>query len=82
MQWPTRLRKLLENIQKTKELIAIAEAKGISVEAEVGAIGGEEDGVVGNGEVADPEECKMIADLGVTMLAAGIGNIHGKYPAN
>ena len=71
-----------ENIQKTKELIAIAEAKGISVEAEVGAIGGEEDGVVGNGEVADPEECKMIADLGVTMLAAGIGNIHGKYPEN
>ena len=71
-----------ENIQKTKELIAIAEAKGISVEAEVGAIGGEEDGVVGNGEVADPAECKMIADLGVTMLAAGIGNIHGKYPAN
>lgn len=71
-----------ENIQKTKELIAIAEAKGISVEAEVGAIGGEEDGVVGSGEVADPAECKMIADLGVTMLAAGIGNIHGKYPAN
>ena len=71
-----------ENIQKTKELIAIAEAKGISVEAEVGAIGGEEDGVVGNGEVADPAECKMIADLGVTMLAAGIGNIHGKYPEN
>ena len=71
-----------ENIQKTKELIEIAEAKGISVEAEVGAIGGEEDGVVGNGEVADPEECKMIADLGVTMLAAGIGNIHGKYPEN
>ena len=71
-----------ENIQKTKELISIAEAKGISVEAEVGAIGGEEDGVVGNGEVADPAECKMIADLGVTMLAAGIGNIHGKYPEN
>ena len=71
-----------ENIQKTKELIEIAEAKGISVEAEVGAIGGEEDGVVGNGEVADPAECKMIADLGVTMLAAGIGNIHGKYPEN
>ena len=71
-----------ENIAKTKQIIADAEAKGISVEAEVGAIGGEEDGVVGNGEVADPAECKMIADLGVTMLAAGIGNIHGKYPAN
>ncbi len=71
-----------ENIQKTKELIAIADAKGISVEAEVGSIGGEEDGVVGAGEVADPNECKSIADLGVTMLAAGIGNIHGKYPAN
>lgn len=71
-----------ENIAKTKELIAIANAKGISVEAEVGSIGGEEDGVVGAGEVADPNECKQIADLGVTMLAAGIGNIHGKYPAN
>ncbi|MGN0557450.1 MAG: class II fructose-1,6-bisphosphate aldolase [Acutalibacteraceae bacterium] len=71
-----------ENIEKTKEIIAAAQAKGISVEAEVGAIGGEEDGVVGGGEVADPAECKMIADLGVTMLAAGIGNIHGKYPAN
>ena len=71
-----------ENIEKTKELKAICDAKGISLEAEVGAIGGEEDGVVGNGEVADPEECKRIADLGVTMLAAGIGNIHGKYPAN
>ena len=71
-----------ENIAKTKQIIADAEAKGISVEAEVGAIGGEEDGVVGSGEVADPAECKMIADLGVTMLAAGIGNIHGKYPAN
>ena len=71
-----------ENIAKTKELVAICEEKGISLEAEVGAIGGEEDGVVGNGEVADPEECKMIADLGVTMLAAGIGNIHGKYPEN
>ena len=71
-----------ENIEKTKEIIALASEKGISVEAEVGAIGGEEDGVVGNGEVADPDECKMIADLGVTMLAAGIGNIHGKYPAN
>ena len=71
-----------ENIEKTKELIRIAGEKGISVEAEVGAIGGEEDGVVGSGEVADPNECKMIADLGVDMLAAGIGNIHGKYPAN
>ena len=71
-----------ENIAKTKELVALAGAKGISVEAEVGAIGGEEDGVIGGGEVADPDECKMIADLGVTMLAAGIGNIHGKYPAN
>ena len=71
-----------ENIAKTKQIIADAEAKGVSVEAEVGAIGGEEDGVVGSGEVADPAECKMIADLGVTMLAAGIGNIHGKYPEN
>ncbi len=71
-----------ENIAKTKQIIADANAKGISVEAEVGAIGGEEDGVVGGGEVADPDECKMIADLGVDMLAAGIGNIHGKYPAN
>lgn len=71
-----------ENIAKTKEIIAMAHAQGVSVEAEVGAIGGEEDGVVGNGEVADPAECKMIADLGVDILAAGIGNIHGKYPAN
>ena len=71
-----------ENIAKTKELVAACNAKGISIEAEVGSIGGEEDGVVGAGEVADPNECKMIADLGVTMLAAGIGNIHGKYPAN
>ena len=71
-----------ENIEKTKEIIRIANEKGISVEAEVGSIGGEEDGVVGGGEVADPKECKMIADLGVTMLAAGIGNIHGKYPEN
>ncbi len=71
-----------ENIEKTKEIIAAARAKGMSIEAEVGAIGGEEDGVVGNGEVADPAECKMIADLGVDMLAAGIGNIHGKYPEN
>ena len=71
-----------ENIEKTKQIIKDATLKGISVEAEVGAIGGEEDGVVGSGEVADPNECKMIADLGVSMLAAGIGNIHGKYPAN
>ena len=71
-----------ENIAKTKELVKICEEKGLSLEAEVGAIGGEEDGVIGSGEVADPEECKMIADLGVTMLAAGIGNIHGKYPEN
>ena len=71
-----------ENIEKTKEIVRIAHEKGISVEAEVGSIGGEEDGVVGGGEVADPNECKMIADLGVDFLAAGIGNIHGKYPAN
>ena len=71
-----------ENLAKTRELVEVCAAKGISLEAEVGAIGGEEDGVIGGGEVADPAECKMIADLGVTMLAAGIGNIHGKYPAN
>ena len=71
-----------ENIAKTKELVAECERLGPSIEAEVGAIGGEEYGVVGSGEVADPDECKMIADLGVTMLAAGIGNIHGKYPAD
>ena len=71
-----------ENIAKTKELVAVCNEKGLSLEAEVGSIGGEEDGVVGMGECADPDECKMIADLGVTMLAAGIGNIHGKYPAN
>lgn len=71
-----------ENIAKTKEIVEIANAKGISVEAEVGSIGGEEDGVVGTGEVADPAECKLIADLGVDMLAAGIGNIHGQYPEN
>ncbi|MBQ5885569.1 MAG: class II fructose-1,6-bisphosphate aldolase, partial [Clostridia bacterium] len=71
-----------ENIAKTKELVEYCDKLGLSLEAEVGAIGGEEDGVVGNGEVADPNECKMIADLGVTMLAAGIGNIHGKYPEN
>jgi len=71
-----------ENVEKTKELVAICNEKNLSLEAEVGSIGGEEDGVVGAGECADPDECKMIADLGVTMLAAGIGNIHGKYPAN
>ena len=71
-----------ENIAKTKELVAICNEKGLSLEAEVGSIGGEEDGVVGAGECADPNECKAIADLGVTMLAAGIGNIHGKYPEN
>ncbi|MBL4935466.1 class II fructose-1,6-bisphosphate aldolase [Clostridium sp. YIM B02515] len=73
---------IAENIEKTKEIVRIAAEKGLSVEAEVGSIGGEEDGVVGGGEIADPAECKQIADLGVTMLAAGIGNIHGKYPAN
>ena len=73
---------IAENVEKTKELVAICAEKGMSLEAEVGSIGGEEDGVVGMGECADPAECKMIADLGVTMLAAGIGNIHGKYPAN
>ena len=71
-----------ENVEKTKELVAICNEKGMSLEAEVGSIGGEEDGVVGMGECADPQECKAIADLGVTMLAAGIGNIHGKYPEN
>ncbi len=71
-----------ENIEKTKILVNTCDVLGISIEAEVGSIGGEEDGVVGMGECADPKECKMIADLGVTMLAAGIGNIHGKYPAN
>ena len=71
-----------ENIEKTKELVEIANEHGMSLEAEVGSIGGEEDGVIGMGECADPNECKSIADLGVTMLAAGIGNIHGKYPAN
>ena len=71
-----------ENIAKTTELVAECEKLGLSIEAEVGSIGGEEDGVVGAGECADPEECKSIADLGVTMLAAGIGNIHGKYPEN
>jgi fructose-bisphosphate aldolase class II len=71
-----------ENVEKTTELVAICNAKGISIEAEVGSIGGEEDGVIGKGECADPDECKRIADLGVTMLAAGIGNIHGAYPAD
>ncbi len=71
-----------ENIEKTKELVATCDKLGLSLEAEVGSIGGEEDGVVGAGECADPNECKMIADLGITMLAAGIGNIHGKYPEN
>ncbi|MEE3492169.1 class II fructose-1,6-bisphosphate aldolase [Ruminococcus sp.] len=71
-----------ENIAKTKELVGICNDLGLSIEAEVGSIGGEEDGVVGMGECADPEECKMVADLGVTMLAAGIGNIHGVYPDN
>ena len=71
-----------ENIAKTKELVAVAHAMGMSIEAEVGSIGGEEDGVIGMGECADPNECKQIADLGVDMLAAGIGNIHGKYPVN
>ena len=71
-----------ENVAKTKELVAICAEKGMSLEAEVGSIGGEEDGVVGRGVCADPNECKAIADLGVDMLAAGIGNIHGKYPAN
>ncbi|MBR5452380.1 MAG: class II fructose-1,6-bisphosphate aldolase [Clostridia bacterium] len=71
-----------ENIAKTKELVELTDKLGLSLEAEVGSIGGEEDGVIGAGECADPAECKMIADLGVTMLAAGIGNIHGKYPEN
>lgn len=73
---------IAENVEKTTELVKICNEKGLSLEAEVGAIGGEEDGVIGMGECADPNECKSIADLGVTMLAAGIGNIHGKYPAN
>ena len=71
-----------ENVAKTKELVAVAHQLGLSIEAEVGSIGGEEDGVIGAGECADPDECKAIADLGVDMLAAGIGNIHGKYPEN
>ncbi len=71
-----------ENVAKTTELVHVAHALGLSIEAEVGSIGGEEDGVIGAGECADPDECKMVADLGVDMLAAGIGNIHGKYPEN
>ena len=71
-----------ENVEKTKEIVALAHSKGISVEAEVGAIGGEEDGVLGGGEIADPDECASICELGVDMLAAGIGNIHGVYPEN
>ena len=71
-----------ENKKKTTELVNLCHSRGISIEAEVGAIGGEEDGVIGSGEIADPNECKIIADLGVDFLAAGIGNIHGKYPAN
>ena len=71
-----------ENIAKTKEMVKLTSEKGLSLEAEVGSIGGEEDGVVGAGEIADANECKAIADLGVTMLAAGIGNIHGVYPEN
>ena len=71
-----------ENVQKTTELVNACNILGLSLEAEVGSIGGEEDGVIGAGECADPDECKKVADLGVTMLAAGIGNIHGKYPEN
>lgn len=71
-----------ENVAKTTELVKMCHEKGISIEAEVGSIGGEEDGVVGAGECADPDECKAIADLGIDFLAAGIGNIHGKYPEN
>lgn len=73
---------IAENVEKTTELVKICHEKGISLEAEVGSIGGEEDGVVGMGECADPKECKMVADLGIDFLAAGIGNIHGKYPEN
>jgi fructose-bisphosphate aldolase class II len=73
---------IAENVEKTTELIKVCAEKGLSLEAEVGSIGGEEDGVIGAGECADPDECRQVADLGVTMLAAGIGNIHGKYPAN
>lgn len=71
-----------ENVEKSKEMIELAHSKGVSIECEVGGIGGEEDGTVSNGELADPQECKTICELGVDFLAAGIGNIHGKYPAN
>ena len=71
-----------ENLEKTAEYVALCDKLGLSLEAEVGSIGGEEDGVIGAGELADPQQCKTISDLGITMLAAGIGNIHGKYPAN
>lgn len=71
-----------ENVAKTKELVGLAHAKGCSIEAEVGSIGGTEDGITGAGEVADPAECRRIVDLGIDFLAAGIGNIHGIYPAN
>ncbi len=73
---------IAENVEKTREIVAACHAKGVSVEAEVGSIGGEEDGVIGAGELADPKECALIASLGVDLFAAGIGNIHGKYPAN
>lgn len=73
---------LAENLKKTKEIVELAHEKGVSVEAEVGSIGGEEDGVIGTGEIADPEECKQLADTGIDFLAAGIGNIHGVYPEN
>ena len=73
---------IAENVEKTTELVKAAHSKGLSIEAEVGSIGGEEDGVIGMGECADPAQCKQVADLGVDFLAAGIGNIHGKYPAN
>ena len=71
-----------ENLEKAKEVVKQAHAKGVSVECEVGSIGGEEDGIIGTGELASPEECKIIADLGIDFLAAGIGNIHGSYPSN
>lgn len=71
-----------ENLEKTKEIVELAHSKGVSVEAEVGSIGGEEDGVIGTGELADPEECRLITETGIDFLAAGIGNIHGKYPEN
>lgn len=71
-----------ENLEKTKEIVKLAHSKGVSVEAEVGSIGGEEDGIIGTGELADPQECKLMAETGIDFLAAGIGNIHGKYPEN